>query len=106
MLSGQKGVQGKSLFINERLPKSDMEIKRKCNNMNLITTTHNCQVKVFCQRPNGSFYSQSVNSLAGVEQLAKIAAKKQISQNQQQDLTTILKQFIKASLLGAILVLN
>ena len=27
MLSGEKGVQGKSLFINERLPKSDMEIK-------------------------------------------------------------------------------
>ena len=81
MLSGQKGVQGKRLFINERLPKSDMEIKRKCDNMNLITTTHNCQVKVFCQRPNGSFYFQSVNSLAGVQQLAKIAAKKQISQN-------------------------
>ena len=81
MLSGLKGVQGKGLFINERLPKSDMEMKRKCDNMNLITTTHNCQVKVFCQRPNGSFYSQSVNSLAGVEQLAKIAAKKQISQN-------------------------
>ena len=81
MLSGHKGVKGKSLFINVCLLKSDMEIKRKCDNMNLITTTHNCRVKVFCQRPNGSFYSQNVNSLAGVEQLAKIAAKKQISQN-------------------------
>ena len=80
-LSGLKGVQGKSLIIIERLPKSDMEIKRKCDNMNIITTTHNCQVKVFCQRPNGSFYSQNVTSFAGVEQLAKIAAKKQISQN-------------------------
>ena len=105
MLSGQKGVQGKSLFINERLPKSDMEIKRKCDNMNLVTTTHNCQVKVFCQRPNGSFFPQSSNSLAGVEQLDKIAAKNR-SVKTGQDLTTILKQFIKSSLLGAILVLN
>ena len=47
MLSGQNGVQGKSSFINGRLPKSDIEVKRKCDDMNLITTTHNCQVKVF-----------------------------------------------------------
>ena len=53
-----------------------MEVERKSDDMNLITTTHNCQVKVFCQRQNGSFYSQNVNCLAGVEQRANIAAKK------------------------------
>ena len=48
MLPGHNVVQGKNLFINERLPKSHMEIKRKYDDMNPITTTHNCQVKVFC----------------------------------------------------------
>ena len=67
-----KKAYGKNLFVNERLPKSDMEIKRKCD---LITTTHNCQVKVLCQQTNGSFYPLGVNSLAGLEQLLNIAAK-------------------------------
>ena len=50
--------------------------------MNLITTTNNCQMNVFCcQRHKGSFFPRGKNIFAAVEQLANFAAKKQISHN-------------------------
>ena len=72
----------------------------------LITAKKNEQMaRFFCKRTNGSFYSRRVNSLAGVEQLANLAAKNR-SVKIDQDLTTILKRFIESSILGAIWVLN
>ena len=46
-LSGQKGIQAKTLFISERLPKLDREIKRRCDDMNLITTTKKLPIESF-----------------------------------------------------------
>ena len=39
-------LKGKLVFIRKRLPYRDAEIKNTAENMSVITTTHNCQVKV------------------------------------------------------------
>ena len=67
---------GKALYVSERLSKSDLEIKQKCNELGLVTTTKNSAVKVFFKNPDGGLYSQEMNSVKAVEQLAGRAIKK------------------------------
>ena len=74
-LAGCKKL-GKALYVSERLSKSDVEIKQKCNELGLITTTKNSAVKVFFKNPGGGLYSQEMNSVKAVEQLAGRAIKK------------------------------
>ena len=62
-------LKGKPVFIRERLQYYDADIKKAADNMNLITTTQNCQVKVLVNPKNQKVYSR-INDLKQLE-LAK-----------------------------------
>ena len=66
----------KPLFINERLPKDDIEIKRDCDKLGLVITTHNCAVKPFFRAENVNIFSQAVHSKQAGRDLAVKAVKK------------------------------
>ena len=74
MLAGFQ-FKGKNLFITERLPAAALEVKKACEEENLVTTTHNCEVKVFLKDPKGMVYSQKVGSTLAVKQLKDKAIK-------------------------------
>ena len=81
-LAGQYNGYGQRLFINERLPQYDNDIKRFCDENNIITTTKNCQVKVFIEGASGNYVTQNVNSIRAVEDIAsKVAKKRQARPN-------------------------
>ena len=47
-------LNGKNIWMKERLPPLDMFIKKLAENKNLITVTNNCQVSVLCKGTNGN----------------------------------------------------
>ena len=68
---------GKKIVIYERLPPpKDAKIMNKCNKFGLISTTWNCQVKVFRKNLNGNYYSCAVNSIKVVDELKHCAIRK------------------------------
>ena len=69
MLDGRQ-YRNKALFITERLPAYDMEIKQACDEKGLIITTRNCQVKVFKKDVNGCNLSRNADSLVAIRQLS------------------------------------
>ena len=82
----------RNLYIIERLPKFDVEIKKVCDERGIITTTRNCEVPNFAKDPKGDFYSQPINSVESIESLSEVAAKNQ-SSNKANSSTPPIKQF-------------
>ena len=77
MLKGQKNpVNGKSIFIYERLPKHDLEIKQLADSKDMIVSTHNCQVAVLTKGVDGSTRYYNVNTKAQVENAEAWAIKR------------------------------
>ena len=64
------------IFVSERLPKHDLEVKRYATEKGLITTTRNCQVRVFYKDENGARISFPVNNKSSVDSWAETAMKK------------------------------
>ena len=64
------------IFINERLPKHDVELKRHAESLGLVTTTRNCQVRIFHRAENGNVKTFPVNTVAGVNKWAATAIKR------------------------------
>ena len=73
--------KGKNLLITKRLPAAPLEVKKACEEEKLVTTTHDCVVKVFLKDPEGMVYSQKVSSTLAVKQLKDEAIKRSPRRN-------------------------
>ena len=68
MLKGQRNhANNKSIFIYERLPKHDLEIKQFAESKDMIVSTQNCQVSVLTRGVDGASRYYNVNTKAQVE---------------------------------------
>lgn len=59
----------KPIYVKERLPKRDLNILKEAKDQGYITSTYNCQVKVFCKGDNGSRIAVPVNSVRALTDL-------------------------------------
>ena len=65
------------VFIRERLSKHDLKLKMYAeNNMNMVTTTFNSQVRVFIRTEGNKTTSKPVNTFDDIHKLENIAIKK------------------------------
>ena len=65
------------VFIRERLSKHDLKLKMYAeNNMNMVTTTFNSQVRVFIRTEGNKTTSKPVNTIDDIHKLETIAIKK------------------------------
>ena len=67
---------GLPIFIKERLPKLQNELKTYAEQESLITTTQKCNVKVFQTNAEGQFRSVVVNSKKAIDDIKEKAVKK------------------------------
>ena len=67
---------GSPIFIKERLPKVQKELKDHADELDLITTTNNCNVKVFTKNADGIFKSVEVKSKRSIDDIKEVALKK------------------------------
>ena len=70
-------LETQPIVLKERLPAHQKAIKEKAESEGLITTTYNCNVKVFTKTNEGHFRSIPINSLKAVEDIKDRAVKKQ-----------------------------
>ena len=83
-LAGKKNpINGRSIFLRERLPVHQKQIKEKAEEFGLVTTTLNCEVKVF-ENSQGKFTSRAVKTLRAVEDIKDIAVKRNNSTKRKQ----------------------
>ena len=61
--------------MKERLPQHDLAIQKRANELDLVTTTYNCRVKLFLKTENGRL-TKPVDSVKAVEDLESRAIKK------------------------------
>ena len=66
---------GRSIYLRERLPLHQRLIKEKAEEYDLITTTQNCEVKVFTNT-DGKFTSKAVKSIRAIEDIKNVAVKR------------------------------
>ena len=69
-------VNREPIFINERVPKHDVELKRHAESLGLVTTTRNCQVRIFHRAENGNVKTFPVNTVVDVNKWAATAIKR------------------------------
>ena len=75
MASNKKNpINGGSIFLRERLPVHQKQIKEKVEEFGLVTTTFNCEVKVF-ENSHRKLTSRAVKNLCAVEDINDIAVK-------------------------------
>ena len=75
-LAGKKNPKnGGRVFLRERLPVHQKQIKEKADEIGLVTTTFDCDVEVF-ENSQGIFESRAVNTLRAVEDIKDIAVKR------------------------------
>ena len=68
-------LNGKPVYMKERLPQLDLAIQKRANELDLVTTTYNCRIKLFLKTENGRL-TQPVDSVKAVEDLESRAIKK------------------------------
>ena len=68
-------LNGKPVYMKQRLPQHDLAIQKRANELYLVTTTYNCRVKLFLKTENGRV-TQPVDSVKAVEDLESRAIKK------------------------------
>ena len=68
-------MNGRQMFIRERLPSKDKELQVYANDKNLVARTQNCQVHLLIEN-NGIRKSIDVNSLKTINDNITIAVKK------------------------------
>ena len=69
-------INRKPIYMKERLPPQQRSIKQKADDFGLITTTQNCNVKVFMKNEDNTFKSVVVKSVQAVEDIKHCAVKK------------------------------
>ena len=78
MLIGVKNwMNGKQIFIKERLPPKDKELQVYANEQNLVTRTQNCQVQLLVEK-DGIRKNIDVNSRKTIDDSLPIAVKKKL----------------------------
>ena len=75
-------LNGKPVYIKERLPQHDLAFQKRANELDFFTTTYNCRVKLFIKTENGRV-TQPVDSVKAVEDLESRAIKKISNQRNQ-----------------------
>ena len=73
----RNAINGKPMVLKERMPAHQKAIKEKAESERLITTTYNCNVKVFTKTNESYFRSISLNLLRAVRDIKDRAVKKQ-----------------------------
>ena len=68
-------LNGKPIYMKEHLPQHYLAIQKRANELDLVTTTYNCRVKLFLKAENGRL-TQPVDSVNAVEDLESRAIKK------------------------------
>ena len=68
---------GRPIFIKERLPNFQKELKEHAESMDIVTTTNNCNIKVFTKTTDGSFKSVTVNTKKAINDIKSEAVVKQ-----------------------------
>ena len=68
-------LNGKPVYMKKRFPQHDLAIQKRANELDLVTTTYNCRVKLFLKTENGRV-TQPVDSVKAVENLESRAIKK------------------------------
>ena len=68
-------LNGKPVYMKERLPQHDLSIQKRANELDLVNTTYKCRVKLFLKTENGRL-KQPVDSVKAVEDLELRAKKK------------------------------
>jgi hypothetical protein len=63
----------KEVFLMERLPAADMDVKRYADSKGLITSTYNCAVKVWFNKKDGSSMSEEVRTTECVDRCAAMS---------------------------------
>ena len=77
MLIGVKNwMNGKQIFIKERLPQKDKELQVYANEQNLVTRTQNCQVQLLVE--DGIRKNIDVSSRKTIDDSLPIAVKKEL----------------------------
>ena len=56
-------MNGKPIFVSERLPKHDSEVRKYAESLGLITTTRNPEVRVFRKEENNATQTYPVHSV-------------------------------------------
>ena len=46
-------LNGKPVYMKERLPQHDLAIQKRAKELDLVTTNYNCRVKLFLKTENG-----------------------------------------------------
>ena len=72
----QNPINTENIYINERLPKEQLIIKKYAKDKGLITTTYNCDVKLFLKDSSEATFSQKVTSTKMVDDLTHKALQK------------------------------
>ena len=70
-------MNGKQIFIRERLPPKDKKLQVYANEQNLVTRTQNCQVQLFVEK-DGIRKNIDVNSRKTIDDSLPIAVKKKL----------------------------
>ena len=68
-------MNGRQMYIKERLPPKDKELQVYANDRNLVTRTQNCQVQLLIEN-NGIRKSIDVNSPKTIDDNITIAVQK------------------------------
>ena len=69
-------LNGEGIYIEEHLPQVQKEIQAHADSLGLISTTYNCDAKVFKKDDNGIFKTVTVNSVKAVDDIQKCAIPK------------------------------
>lgn len=76
-LAGKRNPSnGRPIFIKERLPPLQRAIKKEAEELGLITTTLNCDVKVFKKNHDDKFQPIVVNSFKALHDIKNIAVRR------------------------------
>ena len=75
--------------MKERLPQHDLALQKRTNELDLVTTTHKCRVKLFSKTENGRL-TRPVDSVKAIEHLESLAIKKYLRINATKPRTGIL----------------
>ena len=68
-------LNGKPVYMKESLPQHDLAIQKRADELDLVTTTYNCRVKLSLKTENGRL-TPPVDSVKAVEDLESRTIKK------------------------------
>ena len=62
-------LNGKNIYVNERLPSSEMYLKRAIDKLGYVTVTKNCAINAVCLDNDGNTKYDAINNLEDLKNL-------------------------------------